>query len=211
MEEFEGRPDSELLVAWRDGQRPAGRVLVDRHLPTLHRFFSTKLGNEADAEDLVADTFETLLVAIERFEGASSFRTFLYGIAFNKLRNFVRKRKRRGEDQDWGEVSAIELGPGPSTVLSGKLRERGLVRALRSLPLDLQVVLELSFVEELTRAQVAEVTGLPGGTVASRLRRARKLLEEALVRELSTRDLLRTSLAGLDAWANEIRLDSGET
>ena len=207
MGRLERYPDSELLVAWCDGDLNAGRVLVDRHLPSLHRFFATKLSNEADAEDLVADTLETLLGAIDRFQEASSFRTFLYGIAFNKVRNFVRKRRRRGEDKDWGQVSAVELGPGPSTVLSGKLRERGLVRALRCLPLDLQIVIELSFVEGLTRAQISEVTGLPGGTVASRLRRARTLLKEALASEVSTADLLRTSLGGLETWAQEIRLD----
>jgi RNA polymerase sigma-70 factor (ECF subfamily) len=211
MAERARRTDLQLLEAWRGGDTAAGRVLVDRHLPALYRFFISKLGNDADAEDLVADTIETLLGAIERFREASSFRTFLFGIAHNLLRNFVRKRKRRGEDKYWGEVSAEELGPGPSTILSGKLRERGLVRALRTLPLELQAIIELSYVEELSRSEIAEITGLPPGTVASRLRRARKLLESALEHSVPTEALLRTSLAGLENWALEVRLDSEES
>ena len=210
MSELARQPDSVLLSAWRDGDMSAGRALVDRHLPALHRFFGSKLGNDADAEDLVGDTLETLLGAVERFREASSFRTFLYGIAHNVLRNFVRKRARRGEDKDWGHVSAVELGPGPSTLLSGKLRERGLVRALRTLPLELQTIVELSYVEELSRSEIAEVTGLAAGTVASRLRRARKLLKEALEPQLATNELLRKSAAGLDSWARELRLENEE-
>ena len=129
----------------------------------------------------VIDRDARRVVAVD-LRAEASPRTFLFAIAHHVLLGWVRDRQRAAARVDLGTVSAAALGPTPSSMLHAHRRERVLLEALRVLPLDAQIVLELTYFEEMSRADVAEVTGLPPGTVASRLRRARELLEVELVR-----------------------------
>ena len=199
------RPDDRaLLEAWREGDRRAGRRLVERHLAGLGRFFANKVGHEQEAHDLVAETFERFSQALPRYRGDSSVRTFLFGIAHNVLREFIRRREReagRGEPL----VSVADLGPSPSMVVARHQQERLLLHALRALPLEHQVVLELSLFEDMSRAEIAEVTGTPAGTIAGRLRRARELLDERLAALSDSPALLESTTTDLAQWAQSLR------
>lgn len=78
--------DAALYAAWADGERRAGERLIDRHLVAVARFFANKTGASADADDLVATTFERVADKLGRWERRSSFRTYLMGIAINVWR-----------------------------------------------------------------------------------------------------------------------------
>ena len=134
-----------LLRAWREGDQHAGSTLFSRHYPSIYRFFLSKVPDAA--EDLVQRTFLGCLEAAERFRGDSSVRTFLFGIAHNTLRHHLRGRQRSEQPLDSELVSVAELAPGPSTALGSKQEQRLLLRALRHVPLDTQVVLELHYWE----------------------------------------------------------------
>jgi RNA polymerase sigma-70 factor (ECF subfamily) len=177
-----GDADAEVFARWCAGDEGAGRVFVRAYLPAVARFFASKVGHAHEADDLTARTFEVLLRKRAEFRAEASPRTFLFAIAHHVLLGWVRDRQRAAARVDLGTVSAAALGPTPSSMLHAHRRERVLLEALRVLPLDAQIVLELTYFEEMSRADVAEVTGLPPGTVASRLRRARELLEVELVR-----------------------------
>jgi RNA polymerase sigma factor (sigma-70 family) len=196
------RTDSELLDAWRGGDRPAGNELFDRYFEAVRRFFANKA--DRDTEDLVQRTFLAVVEGRERFEGRSTFRTYLFAVANNVLREFIRA-KRNDRKFDFGTHSVMDLGAGPSSVLVEKQQQRLLLEALRRIPLDFQTVLELYFWERFTGVQLAEVLGVPENTARSRVRRGKELLVEAL-RELEGDGAVAAdTVEGLDAWAASLR------
>lgn len=190
--------DTALLRAWQAGDQRAGSTLFSRHYPGIYRFFLSKVPDAA--EDLVQRTFLGCLEAAPRFRGQASLRTFLFGIAHNTLRHHLRGRHRSEQPLDASVRSAAELSPGPSTALGRKREHRLLCRALRQIPLDYQVVLELHYWEQQSAAQIAEITLRPAGTIKTRLRRGRQLLQEKIA-ELAQDPRERTStLDGFDEW-----------
>lgn len=194
-----------MLLAWRDGDRHAGRRLVERHLAGLGRFFSNKVGHEHEAQDLAAETFERFAKALPRYRGDGSVRTFLFGIAHNVLREYIRRREREAR-RAAPLASMADLGPSPSVVYAKHHQQRLLLHALRALPLEHQVVLELSLFEDMSRAEIAEVTGTPAGTVAGRLRRARELLDERLAALSESPELLKSTTTDLAHWAQSLKM-----
>ena len=169
--------DRELLDAWRTGDEAAGEELFARHFDGACRFFYNKVDD--GVEDLIQQTFLGCLESRERFRGDSSFFTFLIGIAKNVLRLHYR-RKRRDERLDFGSTSVHDLSPSPRRVVAERLEEQRLLEALRAIPLDLQMVLELHYWEGLSAPAIGEALELPVGTVKTRLRRGKQLLREQL-------------------------------
>ncbi len=104
----------------------------------------------------------------------------MLGIAYHKLQKLYAERARRPIDVE--EVGVHDLGPGPSTALARRAEQRLLLAGLRRLPLQFQVVLELSFWEDMTAGAIGAVLGEPEGTVRTRLRRAKELLAVQLRR-----------------------------
>jgi RNA polymerase sigma-70 factor (ECF subfamily) len=195
--------DVELLEAWRAGDRKAGSDLFERHFDSVCRFFANKL--DRDVDDLVQRTFTACVEGKERFRGQSSFRTYLFGVAHNVLRSHLRKRKREGDRFEIGLSSVFDMGLNP-TVLVAQRKEQALtLQALRRIPLDHQIVLELYYWEDMTAADLAEVLELPEGTVRGRIRRAKKLLEEQLVALADDDAILQSTISGLESWARSLR------
>ncbi|MGH1348644.1 MAG: RNA polymerase sigma factor [Nannocystales bacterium] len=135
-----------------------------------------------------------------RFRGDASVRTFLFSIAHNILRHHLRGRHRSEQPFDSGAVSIAELAPGPATALGRKQEQRLLARALRNIPLDYQVALELHYWEQLSATQIAEVTGVPVGTIKTRIRRGRQLLQERSTDLAETPQELTSTLGGFEEW-----------
>lgn len=196
--------DLDLLDAWRSGDLESGEQLFRRYIGQLGRFFRNKV--DVGVEDLIQNTFLACIEGRERFRGTSSFRTYLFGIAHNLLLAHYRRQRR---DIDFAHSSVVDLGASPSGPLARRDEQAALLRALRSIPLDYQVVLELSYWESLAGPEIAEILGLPANTVRSRLARARVALREALERGVSSPELLRSTLGDLDGWAQGVRAELG--
>ncbi len=197
---MKGESDLELLERWRGGDTRAGNALFERHFESIYRFFLHKVAD--DATDLVQRTFLACTEARDRFRGASSFRTYLFAIARNELLVFFRKRR---QDTDAGASSVADLAPSPSTALVRRLEHRLLLEALRTIPLDLQIALELHYWEEMSATEIAEVLEVPVGTAKSRLRRAREALAEKITALEDDPARAKTTLANLDAWAVSLK------
>lgn len=193
--------DGQLLAAWEGGDVSAGESLIERYYDSIVRFFRTK--TQTGWEDLVQRTF--LLCAERRhtFRGESSFGAFLFGIARNVLFEHLRAVLRvRKHVVDFGVSSVVDLAPGASTAYWKKAEHRLLVEALRRIPLELQIAVELYYWEELSVADLAAVSEVPVGTVKSRLHRARLLLHEAM-QTLPSRDEDRNRVGSLlSSWAD---------
>ena len=105
----------------------------------------------------------------------------MFGVAHNILRTYYRKRRRKEDHQiDFAEASIVDLGAGPATVFGHKREMRVLLEALRRIPLDDQVLLQLKFFEQFSDREIAEHLGVPRGTAVGRIRKARKLLHQAV-------------------------------
>jgi RNA polymerase sigma factor (sigma-70 family) len=194
--------DRELLAAWAAGDARAGETFVERHFDGLYRFFANHVDHEI--ADLVQRTFVACIAKRDRFPEHVSVRAFLYGIAHKELLMTLRKLARERE-----AVRAVAGDQGrptsPSTVVALREEERLLAIAVQRLPLELQILIELFYWEELSVADVALVLELPEGTVKSRLHRARMLLREAIAALAASPDLAESTLSDLEAWARSLR------
>ncbi len=170
--------DRALLALWRDGDRRAGDTLFERHFNGVRRFFRSKVG-PSHAEDLIQRTFLGCVKGIDGYRGEASFRTYLFAVARNVLLMHLRTLGRRpGHEPDVSVSSVVDLRTGLSTAV-GKQDERRLIQlALQHLPVEAQTLLELSYWEELSAAELADVFGVSPGTIRTRKHRAREKLRE---------------------------------
>lgn len=171
------RQDYDLWRAWVDGDAVAGEELVQRHFLAVYRFFAAKLPDHAD--DLTQSTFVACIEGKASFRAEGHFRAFILGIARLQLLRFLEGRGRLVKGQATSEVSIEDLEPSPSTAAAQAQRRDLLLTAMRSIPLDFQMVLELHYWEDMTTGDIAEVLAIAPGTVKSRLSRARGLLAKA--------------------------------
>ena len=195
--------DIELLELWRGGDRSAGSELFERHFDPICRFFANKV--DRDVDDLVQRTFIACVEGKERFRGHSSFRTYLFGVAHNVLRSTLRTRKRESDRIDFGVTSVFDLGLAPTTLLAAGQEQALMLQSLRRIPIEYQLVLELYYWEDMEAAELAEVLELPEGTVRSRIRRAKQLLEEQLKVVSDSDALPESTMSDLDGWARSLR------
>ncbi len=194
------KSDAELLGAWREGNKRAGSELFERYFEPVCRFFVNKLSD--DPNDLVQETFMACLRGRDRLRDDASFRSYLFGIACNVLRAHLRRHTDVPLDDD---RCAFDLSPGPSTALHAREGERLLLDALRRIPLELQILLELHYWESMKTDEIADALGLPRGTVRGRLQRGRACLLEVL-EELPGPQAMHATLAReLDEWATGLR------
>lgn len=177
-------PDEQHLVARLVAADPAavGEV-YDQHHRAVRAFASRLVGDSSAAEDLVHEVFVTLPRAMRGYRFESTLRTFLISIAVNHARHHVRAATRRR-----AAMSRYALEPEGSVTDPEQLQRRKelaslLTRALDTLPFEQRTTFVLCEVEDRSSPEVAEITGVPEGTVRTRLHHAKKKLREALSQE----------------------------
>lgn len=195
--------DAELLQRWKDGDTRSGEQLFSRYYDAVSRFFGNKVTR--DRADLVQATFSACLEKVDGLKNAASFRSFLFGIARFELLHYYRRKSRRETEFDAEKVSVYDVDPTPSRVIAKHQEQRLLLEALRHIPLELQIVLELTYWEKLTSAEMADLLQIPEGTVKSRVRRARKKLDEQLEVLAESPEHLQTTTSNLEGWAAKLR------
>lgn len=200
-----GDDDLTLLDRWCAGDAAAGNALFKRHFDAVYRFFQRKVDGELD--ELVQETFLACLRSRDKFRRQSSFRTYLLAIARHTLFGYWRRRSRQAATLDFDEISVASLSTSAGSRMARREDQARLLGALRALPLDQQLLLELHYWEELESDQLAEVFDVEPATTRTRLFRARQTLR-ALLAEAATPDDL--SDANLDAWARTLRPRGGD-
>lgn len=180
--------DLELLQAWRGGSDGAATALFRRYVDLLRRFFAGKVKPQ-DVDELIQQTWEALLKNLRRPDHADrtieSVRAYIRGIARHVVFGHYRALGHKPEfDPEVDDLAAV--APSVSQQLSLRRNVQRLELALQSLPLDFQMIAEASMIEGFTGPEIAEMFGLPEGTVRSRLRRARETVE-ALMRRFEIR------------------------
>ncbi len=194
--------DRRLLQAWRSGDSVAGRELFRRYFRIVRGFLHSKTD---DVEELAQRTFEAVVQARHKLEIRSSVRAYILTVARHELYASFRARLESPETFAPDTHSVVALLPSPSQVLVGRAEHRLLLEALRSIPLDYQIVVELHYWDELSTAELADVLDIPRNTVKTRLRKARQLLAAELERLAESKELLESTTYNLDRWARAIR------
>ncbi|MTW11172.1 sigma-70 family RNA polymerase sigma factor [Pseudoduganella eburnea] len=176
-------PDRELVERARAGERAAFDLLVARYQRRLLRLVLRLLRDQAEAEDVVQETFLRAYRALPRFRGDAAFYTWLYRIALNGARSTILRRRQRaaphGLVPSQLPAPVPEIGTPESMLLSKQVMQT-IDAALEALPLELRTVIALREIEGLSYEEIAQIMECPLGTVRSRIFRAR----EAIARRL---------------------------
>ncbi len=185
MASYRTEPDVVLVAASQRGDRDALDVLLRRHHDRIFAVCRRVTGNAADAADATQESLMAIARGIGRFDGTSAFTTWAYRVATNASLDELRRRGRRPLPTDDDDL-AHAVGTGPrhgssSTVSASDVEARvDIDRALAGLPPDWRAALVLRDLCGLDYAEIAEVLAIPGGTVRSRIARARAALAPVL-------------------------------
>ena len=186
--------DGVLVERLRAGDEAAFVELVRRYQSRLVRLAQVTVGSRAVAVEVVQDTWLAVVRGVDRFEGRSSFRTWLFRILLNRARSAVGKEQRAGRPEDDAELRFDATGhfvepPEPwadrvdDHLVARQLTER--VRALLPrLPEAQRQVVVLRDIERLDAADVAAMLGLSDGNQRVLLHRGRTRLRSLLAEEL---------------------------
>ena len=161
-------------------------------MPSLYSAAMRMTRNRAEAEDLVQETYLKAYRAYGSFKEGTNLKAWMYRILTNTFINSYRARKRRPEESDLDDIEDLylyrRLGGGQAQVAGRSAEEEVLERmtddqvkaAVESLPTNFRIPVLLADVEGFSYKEIAEIMGIPVGTVMSRLHRGRKALEKAL-------------------------------
>ena len=186
--------DAELLDQARAGDERAFGELVDRHHAALVRVASTFVRSKAEAEDVAQDTWLGVLRGLHRFEGRSSFRTWLFAILGNRARTTAYQERRNAPaidpdrfNRDGGWIDP----PQPWTDdVDSRLDAAALAphvhAAIESLPAAQKQVIVLRDVQGLEAAEVCKVLRISEGNQRVLLHRGRAKVRTAVEQELRT-------------------------
>jgi RNA polymerase sigma-70 factor, ECF subfamily len=183
-----------LLIARlkdRDGQ--AFDEIVQLYGDKVFSLVYRMLGNRHEAEDVAQEVFITVFKTVDGFRGEAKFSTWLLRIAANQSKNRIKYLARRptdgGEVEDALQARATAGTPapvmqaqidGPDVLMEAAELEALMQRAIAALDEEHRLLVILRDVEELSYQEIGEITGLPEGTIKSRLHRARMAIKEEL-------------------------------
>jgi RNA polymerase sigma-70 factor (ECF subfamily) len=163
--------DEALMTDVRNGSRPAFEALFERYRELVWGFFRRRVADAGRAEELAQDTFVAVLQGARRYEQRGSFRSYLFGTAYNVLQADRRKAAFRATD-------SLDHDPiGDSTDPAAAIWVRD---AMATLDQDDRDVLMLREYEQLSYQEIADLRKTPLNTVRSQLFRARAALKAAL-------------------------------
>jgi RNA polymerase sigma-70 factor (ECF subfamily) len=184
-----GASDDELVRRAKEGDVGAFADLVQRHQGRVLHTTTRFLGDEGLGEDVAQESFVAAYKALGSFRGESSFGTWIQRIAVNRCRNRRMADRRRHRDQhlpigpsddDGPDLDVPDSAPGPDMArLAGEV-DAVIQRGLDALDDEHRAVLVLRDVQDLDYEEIADLLGIPRGTVKSRIHRARAALAVAL-------------------------------
>lgn len=175
--------DEALFERFLDGDTAAFRTLIERYHDDLLRFLTRLVGDRAAAEDVFQETFLQIHQSAHTFDTSRRFRPWLFTIAANKGRDYLRRKIRQrtvelsaplgGSDGNASFVDLLEVDvPSPGAALDAVERDSMVQAALAKLQPALREVLLLAYFQRLSYQQIADDLGIPLGTVKSRMHAA---------------------------------------
>lgn len=157
--------------------------LVEAYAGRLYNAVARMVGNADDAEDIVQETFLQAFRKLDTFRANSSFYTWIYRIAVNAAINFHRRTKKTvslSVHPDPGRELAVDDDEQPAHRLESQEEAARVQAGLMRLSTEHRQILVMREIDDLSYEQIADILGMPVGTVRSRLHRARLQLKELL-------------------------------
>ena len=197
---FHDESDVILVAAAQRGERDALDALLRRHYPAVLERCRRVLNNDADANDAAQNALVSVAKAIGRFDGTSSFTTWLYRVATNAALDEVRRRNRRPEPRMIGAPepeadtrgrrlrAPLAIDTGAAEKIESIVDREAINEALANIAPDFRAPLVLRDLCGLDYAEIAEVLGIPPGTVRSRIARGRASLGPHLLRSMTANE-----------------------
>ena len=182
--------DTELMQRVRNGDTAAFKCLYDRYREKVRNFFFHLTWDAEVAKDWTQEVFLRLWLARARYEPTGKFTTYLFQIAKNFYLNHRVHQERDAATLSLDEVAQsngalprielIDLATQPDVMLFHKYRQRQIRRAIAALPEAYRLVFTMSHFDDLKYREIADVLGIPVGTVKSRMNAAVRMLREML-------------------------------
>jgi RNA polymerase sigma-70 factor (ECF subfamily) len=173
--------DKILIQKVNDGDLAALRILVEKHKNLIWHIIISMTGRNSSSEDLFQEVFLRVMKGIRSFRSDARLSTWMGTITHHVCVDYLRKKKREAVFQD----SEAELRPLSLMASDWKNKEnedinRLLLEAITRLPADFRTVITLYHLDEHSYKDIAEITGMPEGTVKSYISRGRNQLREML-------------------------------
>lgn len=168
----EERQDRALIAATARGDETAFRRIYERYADRIFRYVLTLLHRRHLAEEIVQETLVAVWKSAGTFEGRSKVSTWIFGIARYRALDLLRKEARGARVP---HVDLVEPDPAPAVHDAART-----LAALETLSPEHREVVFLTFYEGLSYREIAELAGIPEGTVKSRMYHAKRELAEAL-------------------------------
>jgi RNA polymerase sigma-70 factor (ECF subfamily) len=181
--------DEDLMGRVAEDDERAFTELVRRYQARVTNLISRVLNDRISSDDLAQEVFVRVFVHRRNYRRGSKFSTWLFTIAANLAKNEIRRRVRR---RNWFSLDALQEVLGDSTMqladpaegqdvaLQRGQLQQSVGRAIAAVPEKYRIALVLRDIEGLAYEEIAEVLGIPGGTVRSRINRARGMLKRKL-------------------------------
>lgn len=196
-----GPSDAELVERFKGGDRRAYGEIVKRYQHRVYGLCLRWMGDEAVAQEVAQDVFLALFRSLDRFRGDAQLSTWIYRVVVNHCKNRRLYRIRRAvdrheplegdrEDEDAPKRQLAGDDPPPDTGLHRTQAEALIQVALQELDEEQRSIIVLRDVEDLSYEEIADLLGLPRGTVKSRLHRARAQLARVLSKKIGKEDVI---------------------
>ena len=170
------------------------KILIEQYQRLVSHIVYRMISKEADREDICQDVFIQVFQNLGNFKFESKLSTWIAKIAYNLCLNYLEKKKTPLFDDLSPAEESIETQSGdsfaPDTFTEQQDRSSRLQVEIDKLPVQFRTILTLFHLDEMKYNEIAEILGLPEGTVKSYLFRARKLLKQKLTAKYKQEELL---------------------
>jgi len=180
--------DEDLMEKFQSGYEEAFNILIDRYTDRVHNFLYRYTHNHQDCEDLVQETFLRIYRSRNSYERIAKFSTWMYTIAINLAKSLHKKKQKMTKismhkdpnDEEDREIDIIDPNLTPDNVVNERMCVDQVEKALQKISEEFREVVVLRDIQQLSYEEITEITGLPMGTVKSRINRGRSHLQEIL-------------------------------